>query len=298
MFVLRKIVTCAALIAALLATGCGRTSSTVTPDETTDPLYAQAHELNKQGRRNEALSQFLKVIERRGESGAPESHLEAANLYLNWAKDPISAYYHFRRYLALNPTSPKADIVRGQIELARREFARTLPGGGDDLLRYRPPTDDIAQLQRRVQELEAEIQTLRGSAAAPVRRALPVIQVDEPEYLEPPAADPTPPASNAAAVAGGPIAAPAPTVQPPMERPPAATTGRPVPPTRPGTQPAQSAPASRTHTVRQRESLWSIGRQYYGSSVTAAKVQGIYYANQDVMRHEQDVRPGMVLRIP
>ena len=50
------------------------------------------------------MTAFLKVIDKRGED-APESHLEVGLLYLQHINDPLSAIYHFRKFLALRPNS-------------------------------------------------------------------------------------------------------------------------------------------------------------------------------------------------
>jgi tetratricopeptide (TPR) repeat protein len=83
--------------------------------------------MERQGRWDEALAAYLKVIDRRGDA-APESNLDAGLIYLNHIKDPIYAIYYFRRYLELEPNSKQAVYVKGLIDAAKREFARALPG--------------------------------------------------------------------------------------------------------------------------------------------------------------------------
>ncbi len=162
-----------AAAALLLGAGCGGNGSAVTADETLDPLYQQAQDLKRQGRNNEALVDYLKVIDRHGESGAPESHLEAAALYMTAAKDPVEAYHHFRKYLELQPTGPRADMVRGQLLAAKRDIARMLLAPPSDQMVQLQQNDDLEQLRRRVQELEAENQTLRGGGAVAVAARTP-----------------------------------------------------------------------------------------------------------------------------
>ncbi len=331
-----------ALLTLLGQAGCRRSGGPVVGDETNDPVYQQAHDLKKQGRYNEALNGFLKVISRRGESGAPESHLEAGALYLNWSHNPIEAYHHFSRYLELQPTGPRSSIVRGQREAAMREIARFLMvpanavGGG---LAQR--SEEVEALRRRVQELEAENQTLRGSTGLPVLRPAPMIAL--PDEGSPDITPAEVPVAEVAAttVPGGndstsftrnlgtatasrqpvPVTPrPSPAATPTTSRtttqlpvaaaarpsgyqpPPAATDTRVGVPTRPGApqRPSTSAtaPGGRRHTVGANEkSLWGIARQYYGG-VNQARVNALFEANRDVMRNPNDLRAGMVLRIP
>lgn len=303
-----------AAAALLLSAGCGGNNA-VTGDETSDPLYQQAQSLKKQDRNGEALAAFIKVIDRRGENGAPESHLEAGALYLTWAKDPVEAYHHFQKYLTLQPTGPRADMVRGQRDAAKRELARVLLAPPGDPLAIGTDRNEVDQLRRRVQELEAELQMLHGASATPVLNGPPVISLggDEPAPAPPiqPIVEPTPsaPPRNSGATSGGGsglvrgLSAPPRTVPstpaPGAVRNTVANDRGTANPTRPPTTPQRpAAPTGRTHTVAQKDSLWSIARQYYRGETTNAKVNGIYEANRDVMKSPGDLRAGMVLRIP
>ncbi len=311
--------------ALMLCAGCSGNGNTVTADETTDPVYQQAQELSRQGRNGEALSAYLKVIDRRGEAGAPESHLEAGNLYLNWAKDPFEAYHHFGKYLESHPNGPRSDMVRGQREAAKREAAKILNAPMGDQGLQLQQNEEIDTLRHRVQELTAEVQTLRGGGSAgPVMRAPPVIAVPEDrqpgESADVPVASVEPstsgessfvrpfssaPANNTSANTGRPAPAPSTSnrTSAVASRPVTAPERTAVTPTRPGTLQRPTAPAAagggRRHTVSPTDkSLWGIARRYYGSNPTAAQVQAIYEANRDVMRSNGDLRAGMVLRIP
>lgn len=301
-----------AAAALLLSSGCGGNGNTVTADETSDPLYEQAQELKKEGRNGEALSAFLKVIDHRGENGAPESQLEAGTLCLTWSKDPVEAYHHFRKYLELQPSGPRAKMVQGQCDAAKREIARVLLAPSSDQMVQLGRDDEIDQLKRQIQDLKAENETLRGSGAGvvaarnptmislpddhPAAPAAAVAATEATDSPITPAPTPAPadsgfyrPATPVTAVPAQPVAGnrPSPITRAPASAPRSTTPQRPA------------APAgARSHTVTQKESLWGIARRYYGSSVNAAKVRGIYEANRDVMKNPGDLRSGMVLRIP
>ena len=95
------------------------------PPEKDEKHYLRGTSLMREGREEEALSAFLRVIEKRPD--AAESHLKAGEIFLNQIKDPIAAIYHFRKYLELKPKSPKAGLVRQLIETGQKWFARSLP---------------------------------------------------------------------------------------------------------------------------------------------------------------------------
>jgi hypothetical protein len=305
---------CAALALGLLllGAGCADRDAVPTVAETDEPLYVQGIQLKRQGRYPEALTAFLKVIDKRGARGAPESHVEAGVIFLNHAKDPIYASYHFRRYLELQPGSKQAELVRGMVNTAKREFARTLPGRPmDDQSGRLQADEELATLRRENSELRAELATLRGGGAMPVSRAPRMITVPE-EALAKPATPPpvaavidSPPEGlglrPAPAPAPAPVQAPAPGVggstavalprasaaAPAVQAAPAQAPSKPATAARPG--------AARTHVVAPKDTLYGISVKYYGHG---RQVEAIYQANRDVMRDRTDVRPGMTLRIP
>lgn len=160
-----------AILTVILVAGCGGDAGPASA-ETDDSAYREGQQLERQGRADEALAAYLKVIARRGDA-APESHLDAGILYLNHIKDPIAAIYHFRKYLELVPNSREAANVRGQIAAATREFARTLPGHPLDSQSTELGLGAaLEQLQRENDELKAEIAALHaGVEAAPPMHA-------------------------------------------------------------------------------------------------------------------------------
>jgi hypothetical protein len=116
------------IVAALwLVAGCGGRDAPPTAVEMDEPDYRHGEQLKRQGRRQEALAAFLKVIEKRGAQSSAESHLEAGLIYLDHSKDPIEAYHHFRQYLAQQPNSRGAPGVKELINTAKLEILRTMP---------------------------------------------------------------------------------------------------------------------------------------------------------------------------
>ncbi len=251
----------------LLFAGCSRNEDYPYATETDEPVYQRGKSLEKQGREQEALSEFLKVVAKRGED-APESHLEVGVLYEQHIKDPVAAIYHYRKYLELRPNSPQADLVRQRIGACMRDFARTLPGqplGSDGV--QSDLTDVVAKLQKENDELKAALAAARSPVPA-----------------EPPAPAAEPPAR--------PVVARAETGPPPViTRVPLANE----PSSRRVVQAAPSAGAGRAHTVAKGDTLMSISQRYYG---TRSKWRDIYAANRDVMKGENDLKIGMQLKIP
>ncbi|MBL9202913.1 MAG: LysM peptidoglycan-binding domain-containing protein [Opitutaceae bacterium] len=258
------------LLAALVAgAGCGERAGAPLPAEMDEALYVQGMQLKRQGRHQEALGPFLKVIEKRGSRGAAESHLEAGVIYLQHVKDPVEAYHHFRRYLDLEPKSKQADFVRGQVQAALREFAKSIPGRPLEAQTARLEMDDeLIRLRRENDGLRAELATVRNAAIAPLPRAAGVITMpDDLRAVAPPVQVPAPEAPAAA--------------QPRRE---AEAVAKAAPPRGSG----------RTHTVKAGESLFRIGQRY------GVKADAIAAANRDLLPAGagSTLRPGMELKIP
>ncbi len=159
----------------LALTTCSSTNNLTLVEETQEKQYQRGVRLLKEGRDQEALNAFLKVIEKR--TDAPESHLEVGRLYLNYIGDPIAAIYHFRKYLEYCPLSEQAPMVRQLIDTARKQFARSLPGQPFqdemervDLLKLLEETrEENAQLKRKLATAKKrfdDIQTMLGPQAA------------------------------------------------------------------------------------------------------------------------------------
>lgn len=295
----------AACLAVLAGAGCSDRDRPPLPAETDEPLYVQGKQLVKQGRNPEALTAFLKVIDRRGERGAAESHLEAGVIYLNHTKDPVEAYHHFRKYLALQPNSKEAVKVSGMVAAARREFAASLPTRPlEDQSLKMQAEESLARMQRENEELRAQIATLRGGGATQLGRAAPMISL--PDETQPRTA---PPPVAAVVETGAPASSNRET-PPPATRPTtAATAPRPTPvsprataPTPPAaTKSPAPAPArgGRSYTVKQSDGLYAIARQFDPSS-PSKKLKEIVDANPETLNRgaATPLKPGMVLRIP
>ncbi len=291
----------AALSMVLFTAGCDPGERVTTTAEVDDPGFRRGKDLLRQGRNQEALAAFLKVIEKRGEDG-PESHLEAGLLYQFHIKDPIAAIYHYRKYRELKPNSPQSDLVRQRIEGATREFASTLPGDplNNAVIPRYEAFDQLERFQRENETLKAEIATLRGQLAnrpaggsafrnPPADAAgSPLTSAEPPRAVLPgaPVAATTPPLTAVGATDNRPRQDSRPVLASPVSPPP--TT-----PTRPTEAAAQSR--GRRHVVVKGDTLFSLAQKYYGDR---SRWRDIYAANRLTMRSENDLRIGTEVVIP
>ena len=304
---------CALLAGALL--GCGREGATLSP-EADDGSFRDGQQLEREGRLDEALVAYRKVIARRGD-GAPESHLEAGLICLNHIKDPIAAIYYFRRYLELEPNARQAEQVRGMIDAAKRDFAATLPGHPLESRTERMGMlEQLDQLQHENAELKAQLGAIRTGAlaqplphvalAAPDDGQAAAVDVAGPVTPAPPSPGPitSAPITAAPIEAGGgddgsagPGESPAPRGSPAVQIRGAVVSAPRSKPSKPsGPAAANSAHPGRRHAVAKGETLFSLAQKYYGSR---SRWRDILDANRDVLPGEHTpLRIGMELRIP
>jgi LysM repeat protein len=250
----------APVLALLLAAGCGRDTTALPGAEANDPDYAQGQELDRQGRPQEALAAYLRVIARRGDE-APESHLDAGILYQEVIKDPIAAIYHYRKYRELKPTGPQADLVRQRIEAALRDFARTLPG--------QPLAGEGGELGATVERLQKENTQLRAQLAAAGLTAA--------------TGDPKPPPPSRRPDSPNQHVAPGPAANDP--------TIRAAPP-----PPGGTSPVVRKYVVVAGDTLSVIAMKCYGNKSKWPEIQA---ANKDTLPTDKTpLKIGMELKIP
>jgi LysM repeat protein len=239
--------------------------------ETNEKQYQLGLDYKNQGRMEEALGAFERVIDARRD--APESHFEAGYIYLHTLKDPINAIYHFNCYLRLVPQSPQAAQVRQLIETAQKEFARQLPAQP-----YEGELDRI-DLMDLVKSLKQENDSLKQDLLAATAR------VQQLENVLGQARRSTPGQSSSQSTG----------VQ--VTHPSSATISTTAPRNQVPTQSVSPSPdnAPRTYKVQSGDTLSAISRRFYG---TPSRWIDIYQANRDRLSSESALRVGQDIRIP
>ena len=228
--------------------------------ETDEKQYQLGQDYKNQGRMEEALSAFERVIDARRD--APESHLEAGYIYLRTLKDPINAIYHFNCYLRLQPQSSQATQVGQLIETAQKEFARQLPAQP-----YEGSLDRI-DLMDLVQTLKQENEGLKRELIAATLRVQQLENVlgQARRSTQTQTYDQNGQATQIRSSASVPLQA----VPTPSNAP-------------------------RAYVIESGDTLSAISNRFYG---TSSRWIDIYQANRDRLSSESAIRVGQEIRIP
>jgi tetratricopeptide (TPR) repeat protein len=237
--------------------------------EVDEKQYQLGQDYKSQGRMEDALAAFLRVVEARRD--APESHLEAGYIYLRTLKDPVRAIYYFDRYLQLKPQSPQANQVRQLIETAQKEFARQLPAQP-----YEGELDriDLMDLVKTLKEENDSLKRDLMAATARVEQLQNVLGQARRSMPEQPIGQ----ATGTGGIALPAVPAPQRTIEAPTRQ-----------------QAPSPSNAPRSYTVQSGDTLSTISRRFYG---TPSRWIDIYQANRDRLSSENALRVGQDIRIP
>ena len=283
-----------AFAALLFAAGCDRFDNPVPQTaEVDEPGYRRGKELERQGRNLEAIIEFNKVLAKRGLDNAPETNLELGILILDQRMDPTAAIFHFNKYRQTRLNPDRDELVKQRIEVAKREFARMLPGrpSFDTAAATTTADIDVVELNNRIQALQAENERLRAAIANNSPAANTIFS------SAPPAGVSVAPQPQPLSAAPASQAQPA-RVQAQAQQQQQLQQSRPQQQTQQA-QASQPRATSRTYAVKPHDNLFSIARQFYGTA-SNAQVEAIANANRDVLPAGRNtpLREGMVLKLP
>lgn len=242
----------------LSAGGCGESEQIV--KETNEPHFVRGRKELGRGNNAEAMSEFMKVVEKRRD--APESHFELGRLYLDHINDPIQAIYHFKKFLELKPASPVSPMVTQMIETAQKKFAASLPETPFDNNIKRLELQEIVDSLRK-QNLELKKKLAEAIEAVDALKATQTVKIQRaPSRVE-----------SYRAQASLPRRTQVQENQVPTVR--------------------RDAP--KTYTVQAGDTLSTISRKVYG---TKNRWREIFAANRDRLATPESLRIGQTLKIP
>lgn len=257
------------LLLLLCATGCIPTRDG-TQDEQREPHFLRGQESVRQRDYKGAAEAFDRALEANPRSAS--AHFELGLIFEQHLNDPATAVYHFERFLKLRPTSERAEIVRQRVNNCKMELAKLFliapnaPSVQKEMDKLKTEVERLGlenhQLRRQVEILNAQAAARSVvSTSAPV--AILAAQV-------PPTAKSAPAAPNPVRPATTPVSFTAPVAAPKSTKP--------------------SAPATRTHTVRQGDIPDTIARRY------GVKLEALLAANPNLDPRRMKI--GQTVNIP
>ncbi|MBX7158191.1 MAG: LysM peptidoglycan-binding domain-containing protein [Verrucomicrobiae bacterium] len=211
-----------------------------------------------------------------------KAHLELGLIYNDKIGDPVSAIYHFRRYLKLKPNAERAKIIEEWIARAELAIASSQPNSPME------STEQFVQLQKEnlllkqsTEKLQQELNALRYQVVE--TKKLPISSVDASVATEKTAVSmpvPTTPATNTVVLR---LVTNSATASPTIAKTEKSEVSIAVP------------IASKKHTVLAGETLWRIAVRYYPEQVKEG-TQKIMEANG--LSDAAKIKSGQVLIIP
>ncbi|MEZ5405239.1 MAG: LysM peptidoglycan-binding domain-containing protein [Verrucomicrobiia bacterium] len=211
-----------------------------------------------------------------------KTHLELGLIYNDKMGDPVSAIYHFRRYLKLKPNAERAKIIEEWIARAELAIASSQPNSPME------STEQFVQLQKEnlllkqsTEKLQQELNTLRYQVAESKKLSAPLVNAsvatEKTIVSTPPATTPT---TNTVVLR---LVTNSATAPPDIAKAEKTET------------PLAASVASKKHTVLAGETLWRIAVRYYPEQVKEG-TQKIMEANG--LTDAAKIKSGQVLIIP
>ena len=265
------------LVGLLLLSACD-TPRKVNYVEVESKYYLAAKQKLREGDYEQALQNFLKVIERYPES--PESHLEAGVIYLQQESEPIMAIYHFNEYLRLKPDSREAPFVEELILSGKKQFAESLPGNPfRNAVSRMELLETIAALKKQMETINTENISLKNQNAE-LKAQLSNTRDTMRGIFSSSASETATTDASPGAVKSQPLLLDQAERQQVQAVIPAPTGGNRIP---------------ETYQVKPGDSLYAISKNFYGD---ADHIQAIFQANRNILQSVDDLRPGQVLVLP
>jgi tetratricopeptide (TPR) repeat protein len=286
------------LMAVMALTGCNSQADKdpTQTDSDSNPNYKQAQQDLDNNNPEGAVADYQAALA--ANPKLPGAHYELGMIYANKLSDPISAIYHFKRFLELSPNTDKKDQVQTIIDKQGQTYASSLPNAGpsaDDMTKLqadnaalKKEVDDANNTISKLQTKLTESEKVAAAPPAPMEATVPTAtstSADESSTAAGGPATAAPPASGAPA---GPQRAL------PVDQTTAAEGNASTDNASTNAAPVSTAGA-RSYTVVKGDSYWRIAKKMYPGD-TKNGVAKIQEANKQTMG--KPLKIGQILVVP
>jgi tetratricopeptide (TPR) repeat protein len=255
-----------------LSAGCEQSGPVSDAEAEHEVNYQRAKRLYEQRDFQGAAEFYKKALSVNADFAS--AHLELGLLCDDKLGDPITAIYHYRRFLELQPDSEKRQLVEDFIERAKLSLAAKLPQSPTldpvELTRLQHDKATLLQENAMLRSRVAELEKAASAAetAAPSPAVGPIASSSAPGPATAVAATPTP--AQGVVMAAAPISS--------------ATESS-----------FAESPRARVYVVQRGDTLQSLALRYYG---TRAAWEKIYQANRSGLPNKDQLKVGQQLVIP
>jgi tetratricopeptide (TPR) repeat protein len=256
--------------------GCQPLQKGLDAEDDRNPYFRRASKLATEQNFHGAITEYENAL--RSNSEVAQAHIEMGLLYLDKLGDPISAIYHFQKYLNMRPNDSMREQLQTYIDKAKIDFAITLPNStaqnAEEFVRMKKENVDLRQALAQTQAALAKSRdalTQAGVAQAPISIPTPAAFETSPTDTSMPSVD----VSATGSSTDSSVAAPA----------------------APRAEPVSFSNGQRSHTIAPGDSLWKIAKTYYPDNVPEG-VKKIQEANPQKASDPSRLKLGVDLIIP
>lgn len=253
---------------ALLA-GCNQQDPNLAKETNENPFFAKAEMHLQNNNFVEAVKAYEEALQANPE--VVTAHYEVARIYSDRLNDPVSAIYHYNKYLESRPESGRRETVEKFRDEAKLAFQAATAQDSVEL------KQNITRLQNENKLLKQEVADLKAAAASSTggeASSSETMEVTETEAeVE---TDSAQPAVLAAVV---------------EEKAEAAANG--------GGEESKPAAPARTYVLQSGDSLWKIARKFYPEDNDInAVMKRIREANPETLANDRNLKIGTEIVLP
>lgn len=261
-----------ALLVLVGLTACESKQPGTDAEDETNPYFRSAARYVSEEQYAEAINQYSTALEVNPE--VQRANVEIGLLYSEKLGDPVSAIYHFQRYLKARPLAQDIDQVRNYLQKAQVDYLTSLKNSPV------ANREEVAQIRRENMDLNQRLSDLQAENA----KLKQTVAKLETKLQNPAAFSPPTPAKVTEKKPEKPSKPP---VKAPTNRTPDRTPTAPAPPS-PNQDP-------KTYVVQKGDTLWKIAKTYFPKDITGG-IKKIQEAN--TVTNVKNLQPGQKLIIP
>jgi len=260
------------LVLPFLISACQPPEKGLEAEDEQNPYFRRAAKLVTEDNYYAAIQEYEKALQ--ANPVVLKAHEQMGILYSEKLGDPVSAIYHFQKYLNGRPDASDHDQVQTYIDKAKIDFALTLPNS----------TAYNSEESARISKENVELKQALAQAQAQLAK-----HGDETAAKAQGTTNPAPVAIPVASAAKPPAAAKTDSTNPPKAAPVAV----------PVAAGAASTTAGDPHSyvIQKGDNLWKIARKFYPEDINGG-IEKIKQANPQTTGNVKNLKLGTSLIIP